>query len=216
MELGARWGTWGCRGVAFLRRVNPMPYRLILVEPKKVHCSGAHMVLKLNSLEGELKCTHADAALFLKLMEDVPHLDLLHIDIQGAEGPLLADPQVRQVLESKVYRIILGTHWEDMYRFAVDIFQAWITVFSLPQGFYDCMEAVGIIPLALAISRVPLQLPEAHAWAQLRSRSCFHTTPLGRVANIDGSFILDNPRFVNASRAFYLNDMTLRMDDLIK
>ena len=29
MELGARWGTWGLRGIALLHQLNPMPYRLL-------------------------------------------------------------------------------------------------------------------------------------------------------------------------------------------
>ena len=36
------------------------------------------------------------------------------------------------------------------------------------------------------------------------------------VSNIDGSFILDNPRFVNRLKAFSLNDTELRIGDLMK
>ena len=100
--------------------------------------AGADMVLKLNKMSGTLKCAMADAALFLQLMSSVDHLDLLHIDIQGAEGPLLSDARVQQVLSRKVYRIIVGTHWEEMHRFVAESFKDWITVFSLPQGFWDC------------------------------------------------------------------------------
>ncbi|CAE7657610.1 PPEF2, partial [Symbiodinium microadriaticum] len=112
IELGARWGTWGLRGVALLRQRNPMPYQLVLVESLRVHCAGAHMVLKLNDMEATLKCTMADADLFLDMMAGLQHLDLLHIDIQGAEVQLLSDPRVQAVLTRKVYRIILGTHSE--------------------------------------------------------------------------------------------------------
>ena len=36
------------------------------------------------------------------------------------------------------------------------------------------------------------------------------------VSNIDGGFILDNPRFVNRLKAFSLNDTELRIGDLMK
>ncbi|CAE7229793.1 hypothetical protein AK812_SmicGene18543 [Symbiodinium microadriaticum] len=174
MELGARWGTWGARSIAFLRAKNPMPHRLFLVEPLRDHCLGARKVLSLNGIEATLKCTKADVELFLEMMEGVQHLDLLHIDIQGAEGPLLADPRVRQVMDRKVYRLIIGTHSDDLYQLVAETFQAWITSSGLR---------------------------EVHA--------------TGMIANMDGSFILDNPRFVNVSRAFYLNDMELRTDELL-
>ena len=38
----------------------------------------------------------------------------------------------------------------------------------------------------------------------------------GMVSNIDGGFILDNPRFVNRLKAFSLNDTELRIGDLMK
>ena len=39
-------------------------------------------------------------------------MDLLHVDIQGAEDKLFTDPRVAQVLRKHVARIILGTHSE--------------------------------------------------------------------------------------------------------
>eukprot|EP00439_Symbiodinium_sp_Y106_P031265 s753_g3.t1 len=235
MELGARWGTWGARSIAFLRVKNPMPHRLFLVEPLRDHCLGARKVLMLNGIDATLKCTKADVTLFLEMMEGVQHLDLLHIDIQGAEGPLLSDPRVRQVMDRKVYRLIIGTHSEELYESVSETFQAWITVFSLPQGFVRCMQQVGLVTRAVSIAQFcemypkdpvhclkrngplwgPKVLPGEEIFAQLRSRGCFHSTPQGMVANMDGSLILDNPRFVNASRAFYLNDMELRTDELL-
>lgn len=218
MELGARWGTWGLRGIALLRQLNPMPYRLVLVESLRVHCAGAHMVLKLNAMEATLKCTMADADLFLDMMAGLQHLDLLHIDIQGAEVQLLSDPRVQAVLTKKVYRIILGTHSEEIYTSAKKVFDDWITVFTLPQGFWQCIKDVGFVPAALETNtqRVPLPLPAENVWSLLQQRGCFHRTKQGMVANIDGSIILDNPRFVNASKAFYMEDMVLRTDGLVK
>ena len=42
----------------------------------------------------------------------IDFMDLLHVDIQGAEDKLFTDPRVAQVLRKHVARIILGTHSE--------------------------------------------------------------------------------------------------------
>ena len=216
MELGARWGTWGFRSIALLRLQNPMPYQLFLVESHRVHCAGIHMVAKLNGMDATIKCTLADADLFLDMMSRLQHLDLLHIDIQREELQLLSDSRVRAVLTKKVYRIILGTHGEEIDIFAQAIFENWITVFALPHRFLRCMQDVGFVPRLLEDNVQPLPLPAATVWSLLQQRGCFHTTHQGRVANMDGSIIADNPRFVNASKAFYMKDMVLQTDDLMK
>ena len=216
MELGARWGTWGFRSVALLRLLNPMPYQLFLVESHRVHCAGIHMVAKLNGMDATLKCAPADADLFLSIMSRLPHLDLLHIDIQREELQLLSDSRVRAVLNKKVYRIILGTHGEDVDFFAQAVLENWITVFRLPHGFLRCMQDAGFVPRLLEDNIQQLPLPAATVWSLLQQHGCFHTTQQGRVANMDGSIIVDNPRFVNASKAFYINDMVLQTDDLMK
>ncbi|OLP99609.1 hypothetical protein AK812_SmicGene17808 [Symbiodinium microadriaticum] len=98
MELGARWAPWATRAIALLRLRNPLPYQLLAVEPGRVECAGTHRVLKLNGMHGRVLCTEADAALFLRLVSSIDHLDLLHIDIQGEEQQLLKDPEVLDVL----------------------------------------------------------------------------------------------------------------------
>ncbi|CAE7357726.1 unnamed protein product, partial [Symbiodinium necroappetens] len=150
----------------------------------------------------------ADAALFLRLVSSIDHLDLLHIDIQGEEQQLLKDPEVLDVLGRKVYRIILGTHADSIDDYMLRTFRHWITVHYHRNRGPGCLVRAGIFR---DMSERPVMLPPPgpEAWAQLRAEPeelCFYNSPQGRVANIDGGFILDNPRFVNASQVFSLND----------
>jgi hypothetical protein len=45
-ELGARWGTWGARAVAFLRARRPaMPHELFMAETSPLHCKAIRLVM---------------------------------------------------------------------------------------------------------------------------------------------------------------------------
>ena len=181
-----------------------------------MECAGTHRVLKLNGMHGRVLCTKADAALFLRLVSSIDHLDLLHIDIQGEEQQLLKDPEVLDVLGRKVYRIILGTHADSIDDYMLRTFRHWITVHYHRNRGPGCLVRAGIFR---DMSERPVMLPPPgpEAWAQLRAEPeelCFYNSPQGRVANIDGGFILDNPRFVNASQVFSLNDTDLRISEL--
>ncbi|CAE7212175.1 unnamed protein product [Symbiodinium microadriaticum] len=216
MELGARWAPWATRAIALLRLRNPLPYQLLAVEPGRVECAGAHRVLKLNGMHGRVLCTKADAALFLRLVSSIDHLDLLHIDIQGDEQHLLKHPEVLDVLDRKVYRIILGTHADFIDDYTLRTFKHWITIHHYRFRGSECLKRAGILR-KLSGRPVMLPPPGPEAWAQLRAEPeelCFYNSLQGRVANIDGGFILDNPRFVNASQAFSLNDTELRTSEL--
>ena len=102
--------------------------RLFAVEPQRVDCAAAHSVLKLNGMHGQVLCAWADSALFLRLASSIDHLDLLHMDIQSGEEKMLTDPQVLDVLDRKVYRIIVGTHRAEFDDYMVSTFKNWIWV----------------------------------------------------------------------------------------
>ena len=174
MELGARWGTWGARAVALLRLRNPMPYQLFYVEHTKVHCKGLWMVMKLNNMSAHLHCTAADVPLLLHLLSSTDHLDILHADIQSAEDELLTDVQVKEAIDRSVYRVIVGTHSEDIHRRLTDVFMDWITVFNLPYGFGHCIR-----PLKDPNYRNAGTLPSREFWTRLRGQGCYHNTPQG-------------------------------------
>ena len=217
MELGARWAPWATRAIALLRLRNPLPYQIFAVERGRVECAGAHRVLKLNGMHGQVLCTRADPALLLGLASSIDHLDVLHIDIQAAEQELLKDPEVLDVLDRKVYRIVLGTHADFIDDYMLRTFRHWITVHYHRYRGSGCLRRAGILR-PFSGRQVMLPPPGPEAWARLREEpeeGCFHNSPQGRVANIDGGFILDNPRFVNASQVFSLGDTELRTSELL-
>ena len=46
--------------------------------------------------------------------------------------------------------------------------------------------------------------PSVEDWNRVRERKCFHPTPQGGVANMDGLLVLDNVRWVDETKAFSL------------
>ena len=159
------------------------------------------MVMRLNNLTSDLKCTAADVPLLLHLLSKVNHLDFLHADIQGAEGDLLGEPRVTQAMDQRVYRLIVGTHSQEIHRRLTDVFSHWITIFSLPYGFGPC-----ITRLRDPSYRSKGKTPGREFWARLRDEECYHRTPQGMVTNWDGMLVLDNPRFTQAAATLSMTD----------
>ena len=117
---------------------------------------------------------------------------------------------MRRRLLCKVYRLILGTHSHVIHRELRELLLAdgWILIWETPRTRDEaCVEQLyrgGSRP-----NRTVFDWP-----AVLRKRGCWHQTPRGPVTQFDGELILDNPRFVNRSRAMTMSDDTLRIEDL--
>ena len=62
-ELGARWGTWAARALAFARAQRPsQPLWAHAVEPRPVHCLAVHEVMSKNLLGNySLHCGNAES-----------------------------------------------------------------------------------------------------------------------------------------------------------
>lgn len=210
MELGARWGTWAARAITFLRAVKPeVLHEAYFVEPARRSCGAVMQVMKLNGIRYQLRCTLATPEVFLEMMQGIDFMDLLHVDIQGAEDKLFTDPRVAQVLRKHVARIILGTHSELIHSKLAELYKDWIPIFSLPTG-------PGHVACLLEHFRQNGTDfgPSVEDWNRVRERKCFHPTPQGGVVNMDGLLVLDNVRWVDEAKAFSLNDTDLRIDDL--
>ena len=122
VELGARWGTWATRAIAMLRNVRAQQsqdtavienWEALLVEPDKTHCEGAHQVLENQMTERAwVHCKTASIAGLLRWIEgnSIDHIDLIDMDIQGAEKDMLNAARMQRLLNEKVYRVIIGTH----------------------------------------------------------------------------------------------------------
>ena len=109
-ELGARWGTWGGRAIAFGRMLEPaMRYDLLFVEAHPDNCDALRETMTKNQIAHTLECAHASGGGKLRSwLESVSHVDAIDMDIQGAEEGLI--PALLPLIDSKVHRLIIGTH----------------------------------------------------------------------------------------------------------
>lgn len=192
-ELGARWGTWGSRAVAFLRKVNPMPYQVYFVEPLELHCDGLKEVMKENDIKYTLDCDYATADSFLKWSLGVKHVDMLDVDIQGAETELFSDDKLMQVVEHKVKRLIVGTHSKAIHKEMRKLFAHWHVLVDTPfSKDTKCLQKT--LRSENKVDRVIFE--------QTIELGCYRNSSYGRIGNWDGELIIDNPRFYTENVLF--------------
>jgi len=101
-ELGCRWGTWGTRSIAMLRHARPdiIDYTMYLAEADKQNCIGTQKVLKANNMSATLVCDYATHDNFRAWSRTVGHIDLIDMDIQGAEDLMVS--KLMDVFNEKV------------------------------------------------------------------------------------------------------------------
>lgn len=232
-ELGARWGTWGARSLALLRHARPeLDHEMLAVESYPVSCRAIERVLAVNNLTGTVLCELATPQKMLAWSNGVDHIDLVDFDIQGGEHSLI--PEIMGMLNSKVYRVIIGTHAAGAVSNAMvhgelrDLFgkeHGWLPIADIPPQLN-----MGTIRRHL---RTGGRLDPRNVWHQNhnetdeykkfgRWEALLEATPRawhdvggkGPVANVDGELIFDNPRFVDRSKVLSLEDTALRVDDL--
>jgi len=70
-------------------------------------------------------------------LEGLELIDYVHVDIQGAEDQVLADPDAGRILTSKVKRIIIGTHSRGIEARLLDLFKdrGWVLEAEKPCHF---------------------------------------------------------------------------------
>ena len=211
-ELGARWGTWGSRAIAFAKARRPdLEYTLHFEEVSKVNCEGIVRVARKNGLDYTLECGYATHKTLGKWMETVDHVDLIDMDIQGSETSVceLSMP----LLNEKVYRIIVGTHSNEIHAKLEKLFSdnEWIVIANVPpQKNTQCVDNY-----LRGRANGKYQQVERFNWAKMiELGDCTHDTPRGPVAHYDGELIVDNPRFVDRSKAFSMADTDLKVSDL--
>ena len=204
-EVGARWGTWGYRARAIARERRPelRPFVNYFVEPNQGSCEGIHAIRDINAFprhEIKVDCTFAQPHLLLAWAKETLRthrvIDVVDIDIQSAETKLLANPEVKALLERHVVRVIIGTHtgWPIFARWSthatmVAAFSHWHVRCNRPVSTYTgCIERF--------LRGCKTDPAARFDWAEMVRRQCYHETPFGKIASYDGELILDNPRFV--------------------
>ena len=209
VELGARWGTWGARGVTVLRRDaeirqrDALPYSLLYVEPNSEHCTGLEQVHKLNGIQNfTLICDLARAEDIAAWVSQHSRVDIVDMDIESAEAALLLDAaehnkQLRRLLRERAARLVIGTHSAAIHANirAALLDEGWRLLSETPFtecGFDPGASHGGIINRFLR-PRGHKKSPEA-----LLDSGCYHEHPLfGPLAQYDGSLIFDNPGLVS-------------------
>ena len=198
-ELGARWGTWGFRALAAVRRYNPAVRKanVYFVEPNADACKAIADVAALNgftpgstplSATLTVDCSYASPATFLAWANSFEGpIDLVDVDIQGGEKDFFT-PEVIAVLNKRTKRLIIGTHGMGLGEQMVAKFPLWKVVEVVPLGV-----------LSDTAVRCRETLRDGDKWAsqtKLQSPECIATTFLdasvGPVYQWDGEVILDN------------------------
>merc|ERR1712060_514979 len=83
-DLGARWGTWGARAVAFLRTLDPQHaknggYSLYFVDCHLGHADGLRRVMQKNNIDRyKLDVAFADSGKFRRWAANQSHIDVVN------------------------------------------------------------------------------------------------------------------------------------------
>jgi hypothetical protein len=114
IELGAYWAHYSM----WLKRVRPQA-SVIMVEPDPGNLAAGRANFARNGFEGEFIHTFVgkggwELDQFFS-SRGLSHLDILHVDIQGAEGALL-DAGQETLGNSKIDYLFVSTHSQELHR----------------------------------------------------------------------------------------------------
>jgi len=204
VELGARWGTWGFRSLAALRQFNPhfsqLQINMLLVEPEQASCEAMENMVRVNGFSAvsgiKRVCGYANAQSFREWAESLPWIDVLNIDIQGAEYDFI--PAVFDVINAKVKRVVIGLHREGPALQIVDLFRDWkVSEYSTYAGSDHCREIYfgryGKLPRYEVAEYFNNRT--THELNKICDYPLEQTGEYGEVVNWDGEFAASNPRF---------------------
>jgi hypothetical protein len=185
IEMGARWGPWGTRALSMLRLTQPhRKYAALYFEMEQLSCAALEEIHKLNKFVNyTVVCSPADKTFTEKWAEPFKYIDLLDIDIQGAEVTLV--PQLLPWILKKVKRIVLGTHFPN----DLSIVEGWF-----PSNVWKRLASTPAQGTNKDMENRPIPI------TALQSRAL--KSPYGPIVSGDGEFILENLALV--SQAFEL------------
>lgn len=185
-EMGARWGTWGSRAAAFARMVRPdiAKISLLYYEPRVEFQRGLKRVHEENGLGDYEIHKEADESTFRHWAGKHQHIDILDMDIQGAEAKLW--PQIADVVRQKVKRLIIGTHGCAIHReIRATVRDIW--GWDL-QHEYGCDANISCVQARMRVRPAD--------WSAMINDGCFVRDPhFGPIGFWDGELIFDNPKF---------------------
>ncbi len=143
-------------------------------------------MLRLNGLasNGTIVCEEASVAAIASWVEERGQVDVIDLDVQGAEFSLL--PPLIELLDARVARVIVGTHESEGHHRLFELFLAhnWTLLSHFPfRGESPCTNA--------------LRGDERMRWTEQEGllEKCYaEFTAHGPVIPWDGELVFDNPR----------------------
>lgn len=203
-ELGARWGTWGARAVAFLRHRRPeLDYQINLVESKPQSCRAIHEVMALNGFTNySVSCGVANSKDLRQWLGTVSHVDLMDFDVQGAEHPLIRN--TISAIEAKAYRLVIGTHLgpskhEELKKYLLN--RGWLLVSEMKHSQPEHRDCIEFAFRGRSQTRRQWRFEAARRtvfdWERVLREGCYTETERGPVCQSDGELVFDNARFVS-------------------
>lgn len=209
VEIGARWGTWGFRAAAAIRRYNPTVQKvnLFFVEPDERSCAALDTMAEVNNFKPPkfditVVCDyfappfeegHIDSlSSFRAWAAEQKEIDVFDMDCQGCEYQMI--PMVMDILNAKVRRVIIGLHTHKMEGVTplLNAFEGWVRVHVTGVFGLGDSECIKILRSGMKW--------EAQTRLQFES-SCSKAARFdqgygyGPMINWDGDMILDNPKF---------------------
>jgi hypothetical protein len=113
LELGAYWGHYSM----WLKKARPQA-TVILVEPEAANIASGRHNFQRNGFEGEFIQAFVGKGQFevdaFLASRGMPHLDILHVDIQGFEVEMLAGAQTTLQAAAADY-VFISTHSQDIH-----------------------------------------------------------------------------------------------------
>lgn len=100
-----------------------MPYRFWAVETSPEQCAGILLVANKNNLTVEANCSRASVKELTAFINAETAVDVLDLDIQDAEKDILGDQNLRNLIDMRVKRIIIGTHSIEILRSMTALFR---------------------------------------------------------------------------------------------
>ena len=211
VEIGARWGPWGYRAAAAIRRYNPDVQKvdLLFFESETESCDAIRKVAEVNEFKlpkfnvsvvcemfGSYSARNDDDKAFRSWAATRSVIDVFDMDCQGCEYDMI--PKIGDILNSKVRRVIIGVHESGVAGVTtlLNVLEGWVHVHVTPMGKGRWVDSVwGYCPDIL------YERPwKWRAQSELEG-SCSKSPHFnlgykyGPMINWDGNIILDNPRF---------------------
>jgi hypothetical protein len=203
VEIGARWGTWGYRAAAAIKRYNldVRKVDLLFMEPSENSCNAIRKVAEINEFKlptfdvtvlceafgpsPEAGSSDSDARL-RAWTDSRPVIDIFDIDCQGCEYVML--PKILDILNNTVRRAIIGDHKNGQNQVILDLLKGWVRVHVSPStGGDECAVAMrGSFKWEVQSDLV----------RRMCSTAPRYSNKYGPMINWDGEIVLDNPKFI--------------------